>query len=173
MATKTGLTKNEKIALGVGGAAVVALIGLHLYNQSRVSQTVTNDGLTVKQIGATTLDISYTNSGSSVEGSPFFQIWIFGPGLGNGVIWQTTQAYSSTPAPPPIGTGNVSSNGNTVTWTGVNLASLGGQNGTYTIKGEKGMWINVNGVNGMADFGNTEVNITISTIGNVSWWQMI
>jgi len=168
----SGLTRNQKIGLGVGGAIVVSLIGLHLYNQSRFSQIVTNDGLTVKQTGAATLDISYTNSGSGPDSTPFFQIFIFGPGLANGtVLWQTTQAYSSTPVSPPVGTGNVSSN--TVTWTGVNLASLGGQNGTYTIKGEKGGWLNINGNIGMTDFGHTEVNITIDTIGKLSWWQMI
>ena len=181
----SGLTRNEKIALGVGGAAVVSLIGLHLYNQSRFSQIVTNDGLTIKQTGATTLDITYTNTtpaGNPLvvnqQATPFFQIWIFGPGLGNGVLWQTTQAYSSTPVPPQVGTGNVSSDGNTVTWTGVNLTSLGGQNGTYTIKGEKGAWIVGEAIGGgtnvgMADLGNTEANITINTLGKLSWWQKI
>ena len=171
------LTRNEKIALGVGGAVVVSLIGLHLYNQSRFSQIVTNDGLTIKQTGATTLDITYTNT-MSESCPPFFQIWIWGPGLWqNGVLWQTTQAYSTAPVPPQVGTGNVSSDGNTVTWTGVNLASLGGQNGTYTIKGEKGAWLlpipNCAGGLGMEDMGYTEANITINTLGKLSWWQKI
>ena len=171
----SGLTRNEKIGLGVGGAIVVSLIGLHLYNQSRFSQIVTNDGLTIKQTGATTLDITYTNTMSGGCAPPFFQIWIWGPGLGNGVLWQTTQAYSTAPVPPQVGTGNVSSDGNTVTWTGANLASFGGQNGTYTIKGEKGGWLYppCGGGLGMADLGNTEANITINTLGKLSWWQRI
>ena len=169
------LTKNEKIALGIGGVAVVGLIGLHLYNQSRFSQTVTDDGLTVKQTGPDTIDISYTNTMSMSSCPSFFQIWIWGPGLSSGgVLWQTTQPYSTTPASPQVGTGNVSSDGNTVTWTGVNLASLGGQNGTYTIKGEKGAWLSppcAGGI-GMADMGNTEANITINTL-KLSWWERI
>jgi len=171
MATKTSLTKNQKIGLGVGGAIVVSLIGLHAYNKLRYSQIVTNDGLIVKQTGATTLDISYTNS-SGAQGIPFFQIWIWGPS-GLVAFWQTTQAYSSTPVAPSVGTGQISSNFDTVTWTGVNLASVGGQNGTYTIKGEKGTWLLTSGGSGMGDMGNTELNITINTLGKLSWWQMI
>jgi len=175
MPTKTSLTKNQKIALGVGGAIAVSLIGLHLYNQSRLSQIVTNDGLTVKQTGAETIDITYTNSwGGPGSGPDFFVIEIFGPGVREaGYSWTTTQPYSATPAPPPSGTGSVSSDISVVNWK-LNLASIGGQNGTYTIKAEKGKWIvNLSGALGMGVLGSVEVNITINTIGTLSWWQKI
>jgi len=166
------LTKNEKIALGIGGVAVVGLIGLHLYNQSRFSQTVTDDGLTVKQTGPDTIDISYTNTNSlSSANIPFFQIRIIGPGLPP-YVYQTTEPYSSTPTSPPVGTWNVSNN--SVVWTGVNLASLGGGNGTYNIYAEKGAWVtSASGGSGMADLGKTSLSITINTVKNVSWWERI
>ena len=179
MATKIGLTKNQKIALGVGGAIAVSLIGLHLYNQSRLSQTVTNDGLTVKQTGAETIDITYTNSagglgGSGTYGPTFFIIEIWGPGVRQaGYEWITREFYSSTPLSAPTGTGTISSDYSTINWK-LNLTSIGGQSGTYTIKAEKGQWLfPPGGGEGMGVLGSAEVNITINTIGTLSWWQKI
>ena len=180
MATKTSLTENQKIALGVGGVVVVSLIGLHLYNQSRLSQTVTNDGLTVKQTGAETIDITYTQPGGGLGigrpgyGPVFYIITIFGPGVRQyGYEWNTTAPYSSAPAPAPTGTGTISSDYNTVNWK-LNLTSIGGQSGTYTIKAEKGQWLFPSpGVEGMGVLGSVEVNITINTIGTLKWWQKI